>query len=241
MACDLERTFGNLAARLPVSSENGEKFALDESVIPVAPPELSSDSFVIRKGLYQRLPGCRGDNVDIIASRPTLRQLGLLALAVLFHEQCDRSIIHITTPESRVKHIVLEYKHWLKTEVSGFRVRPWVFGYVPDDVGPTYQTQMKGFGAPLLRLTNLSDNQKDEQDWQTRDTLWGFGGTTATAEIAEYLLNAGRTSATLGGFTIPANKDFFAAEVHLWLPETWERIQRNIKAASSQSNSKTSA
>jgi hypothetical protein len=185
-------------AQLPETSDEGERFVLDETVIPVAPAELSSENFLVRKSLLQRLPGCRGDHVDIVAPRSTFRQLGLLALAVLFHERCDRSTIHFTNPESRIKHMVLEYKHWQKTQVGGFKVRPWVLGYVPDDAEPLYSTDLAGFGAPLLRLTNLSDNQKDEHDWQTRDTLWGLGGTSATADIAEYLLNAGLKNARLG-------------------------------------------
>jgi hypothetical protein len=90
-------------------------------------------------------------------------------------------------------------------------------------------TDLIGFGAPLLRLTNISDCQRDEHDWQTRDTLWGFGGTSATAEIAEYLLIAGRKSARLGGFNIPANKALFATEVNLRVPEKWDQLQRTLK------------
>ena len=239
MPCDLERIYGNLAAQLPETSDEGERFTLDETVISVAPAELSSDNFLVLKGLIQRLPGCRGDHINIVAPRSAFRQLGLLALAVLFHESCDRSTIHITNPESRIKHLVLEYKHWQKTQVGGFRVRPWVLGYVPDDAEPTHSTDLTGFGAPLLRLTNLSDNQKDERDWQTRDTLWGFGGTAATADVAEYLLNAGRKDAKLGTFVIPANKDFFTAEVQLWVPEAWELLQSNLRGQS-QNNLKAS-
>ncbi len=91
-------------------------------------------------------------------------------------------------------------------------------------------TDLTGLGAPLFRVTNLADVQKDECDWQNRDTIWGFGGASATAEVAEFLLNAGRKNANLGAFVIPGNKDFSAAEVQLWVPETWELVQRNLKA-----------
>jgi hypothetical protein len=229
MPCDLERVYGKLAADLPEDSNNDERFLLDETTIPAAPAELASDRLIINKALYQRLPGCRGDKLDIVAPRSTFRHLGLLALAVLFHEECDRAVIHTTNPESRVKHVVVEHKHWQKTQVGGFRVRPWVLGYVADDAELSYSTDHIGFSAALLRLTNLADHQADEHDWQARDTLWGFGGTSATAELAQYLLNVGRNSAKSGTYVIPANKDFFAAEVQLWVPEAWDVLQRTLQ------------
>jgi hypothetical protein len=228
MSCDLERIYSKLATQLPESSKHEGPFALDESVIPAAPPEIWTDRLQVYAGYYERLPGCRGDGLDIVAARPTIRQLGLLALALLFHEQCDRTIIHLTQSKSRMKHIVLEYRHLLKSQCSGFRVRPWVLGYVPDETAHTFLTDLVGIEAPLLRLTNISNSQRDEREWQSRDTLWGIGGTFATAEIAEFLLNAGRNNATLDHFTIPANHTFFAAEVNLWLPEAWEKLQRKL-------------
>jgi len=228
MPCDLERVFGKLAAELPEDSNNDEPYLLDETTIPAAPAELASDRFIVYKALYQRLPGCRGDKLDIVAPRSTFRHLGLLALAVLFHEECNRAVINATNPMSRVKQVVVEHKHWQKAQVGGFRMRPWVLGYVADDAELSYSTDLTGFSAPLLRLTNLADHQADEPDWQARDTLWGFGGTSATAELAQYLLNVGRNSAKSGTYVIPANKDFFAAEVQLWVPDAWDVLQRTL-------------
>ncbi len=128
MPGDLERIFANLAAKLPDDSDGVDRYLFDETVIPAAPAELASDSIVIRNSFIQRLPGCRGDYVNIIAARSTFRQLGLLALAVLFHERCDRYIINITNPDSRIKHFVIDYKHFQRAQVSGFRFKPWVFG-----------------------------------------------------------------------------------------------------------------
>ena len=137
-------------------------------------------------------------------------------------------MVRLTRSDSSVKYLVTEYRHFSKSEVSGFRWRPWVFGYVPDDVGCTFTTEKKGFAAPVLRLTNLADCQNNEQDWQNRDVLhWGGGG-GAMAELAGFLLNAGRPSAPCRGFTIPPNETFFTAEVRFWIPEEWERLQRSL-------------
>jgi hypothetical protein len=83
-------------------------------------------------------------------------------------------------------------------------------------------------------LTNLANCQNDEQDWQNRDTLSGIGGTRATAEVAQFLLNVGRAGATLGHFSIPANYAFFAAEVNLWTPDAWEHLRRTLTEISRQ-------
>jgi len=234
MSCDLERIYGELAARLP-EDEGSDPTHLDETVIPPAPQELATDRLRIYRSQLQRLPGCRGDYLDIVAPRPTIRQLGLLVLAVLFHEQCDRSTLHLTHPDSVLKHIVTDYKHWKKSEVSGFRFRPWVLGYVPENVEHAFRTDDRGFSAPLLRLTNLSDCQHNENDWRTRDVLNWVGGAGATADVAEFLLNAGRESATWKSFTIPANGAFFTAEAKLWIPEHWEESRRRLHEAQKRS------
>ena len=186
MPCDLERIFGELSTRLPEAEESDDPLHLDETVIPPTPPELTTDRVRIYRSQLQRLPGCRGDGLDVVAPRSAIRQLGLLLLSVLFHEQCDRSILHLTHPDSALKHVVTEYKHWSKSEVSGFRFRPWVFGYVPAGIGPTFETHEVGYGAPVLRLTNLSDCQHDESEWRIRDVLHWVGGTGATAQVGSF-------------------------------------------------------
>lgn len=103
-----------------------------------------------------------------------------------------------------------------------------MLGYVPEEPAHNLLTELIGFEAPLLKLSNISDCQNEERDWQSRDTLWGIGGMFATAEVAQFLLNAGRDNATLGHFTIPPNYWFFAAEVNLWVPEAWEKLQRKL-------------
>src|SRR4029077_6116961 len=99
MPCDLERVYGELAGCLP-EDEGSNPVHLDENVIPAAPPEVTTDRVRIYRSQLQRLPGCRGDNLDVVAPRSAIRQLGLLVLGVLFHDQCDRSILHLTHPDS---------------------------------------------------------------------------------------------------------------------------------------------
>ena len=174
-----------------------------------------------------------GDCVDIIAPRSAFRHLGLLALAVLFHESNDRATIHLTNPQSRLKHIVIRFSH--PTEpLTGFRVRPRVLGYVPSEMNHTFSTEEVGFSAPVLRLTNLSDVQRDEEDWTNRDTLNGIGGIYSTAEVAEFLLNFGRSNAAWNQAVIPANGTLFTSEVRFWIPEQWEQLQTKLADFSSR-------
>jgi hypothetical protein len=129
MSCDLQRIYGNLASQLP--THDREPFALDETNLPILPAELTTDRMWIRRGYIEHLPGCRGDLVDVVAQRSLFREFGLLALAVMFHESCNRVTIHVTATDSVMRHVVIEHMHWAKSRVSGFRVRPWVLGYGP--------------------------------------------------------------------------------------------------------------
>jgi hypothetical protein len=232
MPCDLERVYGSLAAQLPESPDS-EPFALNESVLPLAPAELFSDKLRGFTSYHQRLPGCRGDCVDIIAPRSAFRHLGLLALAVLFHESSDKVTIHLTAPQSRLKHIVIQFAH-STGRVTGFRVRPRVLGYVPNEVSHTFSTHEVGFNAPVLRLTNIADVQRDEADWANRDTLNGIGGTYSTAEVAEFLLNFGSSNAAWKHVVIPPNGTFFTSEVRFWIPEQWEQLHTKLAEFSSR-------
>ncbi|HEY6968020.1 MAG TPA: hypothetical protein VJA94_02360 [Candidatus Angelobacter sp.] len=233
MNCDLERVFGELAARLP-ENEGSPVFELRETNVPVAPAELTTDRVCIRRCYLQRLPGCRGDHLDIIAPPSTFRQLGLLLLSVLFHEETDRSVIHLLPADSQVKHIVTEYKHGLRSQVSGYRYRPWDLRYVPKEIEFVFKANREGLDAPLLRLTNIAD-QYCENDWEKRDVLHWAGRIVATAEIAKFLLNAGRKTAKQKGWVIPSNGAFFTAEAWLWTPEEWEDMQRGLAEAGEHS------
>lgn len=73
MPCDLERVYGELARRLP-ENEGSKPVRLDENVIPSAPPELATDRVRIYRSQLQRLPGCRGDYLDVVAPRSAIRQ-----------------------------------------------------------------------------------------------------------------------------------------------------------------------
>jgi hypothetical protein len=221
MPCDLDRIYGRLTEQLP-GVMNSEPFLLDENTLPPTPSILTTDRLRILHGSVQYLPGCLGDTIDVIASRPVLRQLGLLSLSILFHVVCDRSTIHLIDPQSHVKSVVIEHKHWDKTEVSGYWTRPWAFGYVAEDVN-VLQSDEVGLSAPIIRLTNLADNVRSETDWKNRDTL----RIHPSAEIAEFLLNAGCPAAKRDHFHIPANGSLFTAATTFLLPEAWQRRDEN--------------
>lgn len=229
MACDLERIYSNLASQLPETLDCNQPFLLDESTIPPAPAEMSTDKLVMRKSWIERLPGCRGDLVDVIAPRSTIRQLGLAALAVLFHEQRDRTVIHMVGENSTVRHVILGgHAHVPKEKCRGFQVRPWALGYLPEEPSTVFPWESSGSSAPIFRLTNLSDCLHDETEWRNRDTVWGFGDTFSTADVAQFLLDIGRSQEKRGCFVIPANSAFFAAEVTIWDPENWRKVREKL-------------
>jgi len=226
-SCDLNRLFGTLASVLPTTEEIEEPYRLDRWNTPAAPLEMSSDQLVVRKSFIQRLPGCRGDYVDVIAPYHVFRQLGLLCFSVILHEQRERLVLHLANPNSVVKHLALRCTY-LGPGAAGLHFTPDSFSYLPQEAEASLQTEGEGFAAPLLRLTNLIDCQEDENDWRNRDTLSIEGGRSAIAEIAEFLLNVGRTSDKVAHYIIPANSTFFATEASLWTPEQWEDLRKRL-------------
>ena len=229
-SCDLNHLVGSLAATLLVDAEIAEPNRLDRSNTPDAPLEMATDQLVARKSFIQRLPGCRGDFVDLIASYSVFRQLGLLCFSVVLHERRERVVLHLTNPKSVVRHLAIQCTY-LGPGAAGLHFKPDSFLYLPQEAEASFQTDEEGFAAPVLRLTNLADCQNDENDWQSRDTLSIQGGRFAMAEIVDFLVNIGRTSGKQDAISSPPTRLSLLRKPAFGPPRTLGRIPSKTKAA----------
>jgi len=183
--CDLERVFGNLADVVPTPSAGGAEFVFSQRTLPTPPAEMGTDQLILTKTTHNWHPAWRVDAVWMQAHRRTCRQLGLLILAVVFHEMPARVHMALTHPNSSIKHLVVEFAY-LPEDHGGYLTRPYAFSYTPQETErhpyPWYNRSWSWrlSDLPVFVLTNQEDLIMTPQDWERRDTVRGCGSDAAS-------------------------------------------------------------
>ena len=224
--CDLALLYGKLVERLPISPDD-DPFVFSVGTLPRPTRTLASDRLVIRKGV-RNWNGCyRSDLLDLLVRPATLRQLGVLTLAVLFHAEPAASEILLTHPESQIRRFRIRYEHMSPEAVRGYWAVPSAFEYWASDPFPLIGINARP-ERPGLRLT---DDEEQGDDWEARDTVVGFGEQAATVAMAQLMLDAAvfpypRREYQLEG---PAGNDVLeplSADLRIVLPgsQLWDLI-----------------
>lgn len=226
MVCDLERVFGGLTDVVPTSSAGDETFVFSARTLPVPPVEMETDRLIVAKTTHNYHPVWRVDALWMQAHRRTYRQLGLLILAVVFHERPAQVRVALTHPTADVKTLIIEFEY-LHEAHGGYIVRPYAFAYTPADTErlPWYDRpwSWRPPDLPVFTLTNTEDLIIRPEDWERRDTVRGCGSDAASVLFAELLLNAGRPDNPMVEYQLEGEGGFrgvgeHSAEVQLFLP-----------------------
>jgi hypothetical protein len=190
MTCDLERHFGELAKTLPDNEK--ESFTCTAETFSELPGQLQTDCLVIRKA-YLNYEGAKVDRLQFFARRSTYRELGLLALSVVFHPRGSRVHVVLGNPSSDIKNLIIEYRG-STPRVSGHQTIPWKFSFSSERIEThpwTRQNPTDLFSLPRFTVTNLKEFVVTEDQWASRDTVIGFGNDDASVRLAALLLNIG--------------------------------------------------
>lgn len=225
MTCDLERLFAELGAQLPTTTD--EEVALTSASLPRPPAHLATDHLYIEKGVHEYDECFRADVIVFHAHKAAYRQLGLLILAVVFHNLPDPVEIALTHPASAIKRLVIESPFKGPDDIgSGYNTRPYVFSYSPEATTRyPWPYPLTPPELPCFYLTNseyVPGLTVDEQ-WAVRDTVRGFGTDIGSARLAELLLNASQPSNPVNEYVFEGDGGnrqvgYLSAEAHLWLP-----------------------
>jgi hypothetical protein len=229
MGCDFERVFGTLADAMPTSSDGNAEFVFSRRTLPVPPAEMATDRLILAKTTHSYHPAWRVDAVRMQAHRRTCRQLGLLILAVVFHETPAQVHVALTHPSSSVTHLVLEYTY-LDESRGGYRTRPYTFVYSPRETArhpwygrPESWPRRDLRDLPVFALTTMDDLIMTSEDWTRRDTVRGCGSDEARVLFAELLLDAGRPGNLVTEYHLEGEGGFRgvgeqSAEMSIFLP-----------------------
>lgn len=228
MIPDLEKSFEALAQETPSSPETSFQFTAETVSRP--PGELQTPNLRVSKAIHLYDDAVRADSLWFYASKQTLRHLGLLVLAQVFHND-SRVRLNLTHPDSDVRAILIACESSVvPRDAPGYRSQPFVFNYWPAQAErhPWLNHQDLG-GLPVFKLTGSQPLVTDD-DWKRRDIIAGFGTDRASVLLAELFLNASRPENPINEYQLEGEGGFrgvgiFSAEVNLFLPGSlaWDR------------------
>ena len=188
MSCDLERVYGALALAVPDDDED-DAATYDARVLPSPHEDLATDRIVAKLGRSMYGSVVR-DRVDLHASRPTFRQLGLWLLSTMFHAGPKTATLRLLHPDSSIVRLDAggtsgAADPWLVETPSSFR-------YYHDDESGRWAIHSGGGRRSRHDLVNLRvlgpsqfDDFADELHVRMPPRNWGC------AALADLFLRIG--------------------------------------------------
>ncbi len=195
-------------------------------LLPLPPRDMVTDRLIIAKTTHNYDSHWQTEALHVQAHKETYRQLGLLILAVVFHETPAQVHLTLTHPVSDIKHLIVEFEY-LHEARGGYITRPYAFTYTPEmtERHPWYYRpwDSRPLDLPTFFLTNREGLITKPEEWGQRDTVHGFGSDNASVLFAELLLNASNPNNVVNEYQLEGEGGFRgvgpqSAEVALFFP-----------------------
>jgi hypothetical protein len=227
---DLATLYGELARDLP-ADEDAEHRSLTASEIPKPPTRLTTASINMFAGQHLWYPSATFDLIRLSADAQTFRQLGVLCLGVLLHEDVEAVELETTAPGSELKIVRIELLRY--DVIRGFERSGGLF---VRPVAVRYGFEGLGSGDPFERDSRWMWKQMRredkphvellEADGQTvgsskvRDRVSGFGNDQALANMATLFLDFGGQQERDCYYLFGDDLATYSAELAIGLPNT---------------------
>jgi hypothetical protein len=145
-----------------------------------------------------------------------LRQLGLLVLAVLFHEQPARAHVDLAQGVSDITEFIVDYEY-LDESYPGYQSHPYRYSYYPHDTErhPWWLTPggVQADDLPCF-LLEARDQHAGDHAWASRDLVRLCGSDLALARLAALLLDAGRPENPVVQYDLEDEGGFRGVGIH---------------------------
>ncbi len=190
--CGLESIFGDLAARLPLSTDGNESLAFTSESLPIPPSQIETQNLYIKKSTHTYNDSYKFDLLYFNAHKETYRNLGLLILSAIFHPQPSEILVRLNHLESEISNLIIEYKHFnLDDLYPGYHTKPFYFEYYPAlSWKHPFDKCINPRDLPCFSLSNMERLVCTDDEWNNRDTVRMFGNDAGMVLFAELLLNA---------------------------------------------------
>lgn len=219
---DLSELIGPHLQQLPTAVDGNHEFEFTAESVPDLPDVLRCDGIVITRE-YTTVNGCwRADNLQVQASRSTMRALGLLAMSALFLPEGRSVEVSLSHPASEIK-LLRVGAPWVE---SHFVTRPVSYTYFPavPQRHPWYRENPEPGDLPAFLLTDREElGGVTDADWEARDPVVGFGTARGMVRLAALLLDIGNPNCVPDEFQLEGEWGFrgvapLSADVSFWLP-----------------------
>ncbi|MBN9388709.1 MAG: hypothetical protein J0I20_11700 [Chloroflexi bacterium] len=224
----LESLFKELLDKVTTLKPDHENFIFSAKTLPIPPPVIETDQLWIYKCKHGYNDFFQTDRLDFNATKEMCGYLGLLTLAVLFHEEVDQVELKLTNPDSHIKRIIIEFKYeTLENISSGYSHRPFATNYYPSTIEkhPWYYSRVEidPYNLPCFYLTDFEYPPVNKDEWESRDTINGFGSDEGSARLAELFLNLAHIENETDEIQLEGEAGFrgvgrLSAEVSIFLP-----------------------
>ncbi len=229
-ARDLEEVFGALADQVPEPDESEENedgdILFNADNLPRPPAELRTSRLAMQRGFhdYSSTPY---ESLSLYADKRTLRLLGLLILAKLFHEEPAHVGLQLGMPgdgeaSGAIRRLILDY-HSYEPPFYGYVTKPHRFRYLPGrpDKHPWFRSQLMPLHMPILYVTGESWDV-GRVPGEKLDTAVGFGTDQGHVHFAELLLDASMPGNTRDEYALESESGFRgvgpgSAEIQIYL------------------------
>lgn len=224
----LESLFKDLLEKVTTLKPDDENFIFSTKTLPVPPSVLETEGLWIYKCKHGYNDYFEADRLNFNASKEMCGYLGLLTLAVLFNDEVEQVELRLTEPESHIKRIIISFKYEkIENLSSGYTHRPFAFNYYPSSVEkhPWYYSRVEvdPYDLPCFYLTNYEYPPVNKDEWESRDTINGFGNDEGSVRLAELFLNLANVENETDEIELEGEAGFrgvgrLSAEVSIFLP-----------------------
>ncbi len=228
----LEALYGKAAEGLP-RDEDAEQCVLTAATVARPPSVVVTDSMRIFASWHQIFNSATFDMLKVQADPATFRQLGLLCLGVLLHQDVPGVDLRVAAPDSDVRLVrirldrdkpsgavdrdgLLSFPVGLRYGYSRRHSLPLAGGAEPIAEAPD--------DKPFIQLSN-AEGFSIPGSTERRDHMTGFGGDRALAKIASLLMDLGAPQEHTSFYLMEDQLAPYSAELALGLPATdWSSI-----------------
>ena len=203
-----------------------EETVFSKKQFPILMQKIETDRIVVKKGFhdYSTNGAHRLDYLQWYAHKNSYEYLAYYILSALFHQKsCQISLVN---KESDIRNIVIDGENtWNLLHCSGATVSFNEYSYWPDEISRRMSlfNPLPADCYPSFGLSNLDDCVVTDEQWTSRDTIYGFGTLQGTLNFVELLMNFSRPASAVNEFALEAEGGFrgvapMSAESRLWLP-----------------------
>jgi hypothetical protein len=198
----LEHLYGEFASALPIDTddEDAEPVIFTAASVPRPSAELETDGIIVKRMLHWWSDSVAMDRAIMFPEPGRCRQLGLLCLGVLFHEDVDSVDLSLTSPGSDIGTIRICYESPRQDRYPpGTNPYSWDYNVAP----VALQYQVNGH-RERFPLSDQAQNEWPHLELTTSSELWvppetkthlvGFGsdnGGFGLASVAQLFLDLG--------------------------------------------------